>query len=429
MTHNHYYQKTVKRGAASIYVVVFTTLVLSIITLSFVRIMISEAEQTSNYDLSQSAYDSALAGVEDAKVAVLKYHQCLSDGVSANSAATPGTCPRIIYEMEQGIATKSCDVVRNVLGRAVGDGGEVMVQETNTNTENAATVLDQAYTCVTIEEELSDYRAFLNSDNRSRFVPIRANNNSIVNGFYFRWYSDVNGDPNNFMGSGLKPNDSSNAYKPPIVGLDIYQTDLNYSIGELSVNHGNVSGADGTDHAQLVFYPSLSSDATRKISKQDVLNASDKSYNNLSKVRCDTTPDELGFYCGVYIEFPPTYQGKSGNLRNPNTMFLRVTLPYGQPNTDFSISLCRDEGDCSSSSTDSLSFSAVQARIDSTGRANDLYRRVETRVELVDTGFPYPEFVIQLTGSDDLEKSFWVTRNCWSAEDGSTSECANNDDI
>ena len=55
-----------KKGATSIYIVAFTTMVLSILTISFVRIMVSEAQQTSNYDLSQSAYDSALAGIEDA---------------------------------------------------------------------------------------------------------------------------------------------------------------------------------------------------------------------------------------------------------------------------------------------------------------------------------------------------------------------------
>ena len=107
-----------RKGAASIYVVVFVTLILGILTISFVRIMLSEAVQTTNYDLSQSAYDSALAGVEDAKVALLKYHECLSSGTTTGSlTATPGSCSYIVAAMQQGIADKSCDVVANVLNR------------------------------------------------------------------------------------------------------------------------------------------------------------------------------------------------------------------------------------------------------------------------------------------------------------------------
>ena len=70
-----------KKGMASLYVVLFATILFGVITLSFVRIIISEVIQSSNDDLSQSAYDSALVGVEDAKIAVNRYYQCLSRGV------------------------------------------------------------------------------------------------------------------------------------------------------------------------------------------------------------------------------------------------------------------------------------------------------------------------------------------------------------
>ena len=60
-----------RRGGASIFIVAFTIIILSIIVLGFTRLIISEATKTSNTDLSQSAYDSALAGIEDAKIALL----------------------------------------------------------------------------------------------------------------------------------------------------------------------------------------------------------------------------------------------------------------------------------------------------------------------------------------------------------------------
>ena len=62
-----------KKGAASMYVVVIAALLFSVLTVSFIRIIVSESLRTANSELAQSAYDSALAGVEDAKTALMKY--------------------------------------------------------------------------------------------------------------------------------------------------------------------------------------------------------------------------------------------------------------------------------------------------------------------------------------------------------------------
>lgn len=426
------------------YVVVFTTLVLSVLTASFIRIMISEKQQTTNYDLSQSAYDSALAGVEDAKTAVLKYHKCLSDGFTKNSSAIPGTCGYIIYAMEDGIKNKSCDVVADVLHRTKESSGEVTIQETNTTATNSnASFMDQAYTCVTIEEELNDYRAYLDSNNRLRLVPLRSDNTSNIKGIQFQWYSEANASSRTtatkYMSNGkLQPNDVGNPYAPPVITFDIFQTDSesfynqkpNFTLGELSANNG--TGSNGTDHARLVLYPALSgSDLTNKINASLVLNQSDKNNNSPIKIKCDNAPNAAGFYCSTYIELPMTY--RLSNTRSPDSFFAMVTLPYGAPATDFSISLCTDSDGslCSATansganSTDGITtFSAVQAKIDSTGRANDLYRRVETRVETVDTGFPYPQYVLDV--ADDISKEMWVTKNCISVENGDGHTCSDN---
>lgn len=56
-----------ERGIVAIFVVIFSSLLLTLIAVSFTRLMILEQQQSLDNDLSQSALDSARAGVEDGK--------------------------------------------------------------------------------------------------------------------------------------------------------------------------------------------------------------------------------------------------------------------------------------------------------------------------------------------------------------------------
>ncbi len=420
---------TTKRGAVSIYAVVFLTLVFGIITLSFTRIIIGESIITVNTDLSKSAYDSAMAGVEDAKIAILKYHDCLSQGYTPNANSNVGSCQRIIYEMQKGIAESSCDVVTNTLGRETGDRGETIVQETQSKSNNgSASYMEQAYTCVKITEETDDYLTTLTNADSTRIIPLRSADLSQVNAIQFSWYSTANAgvDGEKYMIGGSDSNttlkDNSEKYAPPIIALEIFQTDSSggvpdFNVAELNVNNYN---SRGTDHAMLIFEP-RKGNAKNFVSKDSVYDHSDKYNNDMIQTQCNATSSPNGFACTVTIELPDTYRHTP---RVSATTFLKVNLPYKRPNTDISVALCKSVNDnaCSGYTT----LTGVQAAVDSTGRANDLYRRIETRIELVDLYYPYPEYALHLSGNDASDKNFYVTRNCWKSDkSGGAQGCAN----
>lgn len=436
-------QLKTKRGGVSLYIVVFMTLMFGVIALGFIRIVLNDAKETSNTDLYNSAYDSALAGIEDAKIALIKYHDCLSQGATPDSNASDGSCPKIVYEMQRSIAEDSCDVVQRVLARDQDDKDGVIIQETqDQNDDNSTAYMEQAYTCVKITEETPNYLTTLTKSDNTRIVPIHSADLAGVGAIQFGWFSNANatdyannagkGDSTKYMGGQLRG--GGTVYAPPVVTFEIFQTDTVsgnancpktggavpvtddspcFTIGELSTNNTNRSG---TDHALLMLYP-VKEDRNNTISAATVLDHSDKDNNDKIDIQCK--PDNNGYYCNATIILPDTFRHTQ---RATGTSFIKMTLPYDRPDTDISLFFCEGNGgDCSKTKN----LTGVQAAIDSVGRANDLYRRLEARVELVDLYYPYPEYALYLSGNSDINKSFYVTRNCWRANNGDVGYCSN----
>ena len=426
-----------KRGGASMFVVMFTMIILSIITIGFTRLIISEATKTTNTDLSQSAYDSALAGIEDAKMALLQYHSCLDKGYRANQNGN--TCQKLIYYMQEGIRKNDCSTVANVLHREAKEDtteNSVVIQETQWSDDpgNNTNML-QAYTCVTIQAELPDYRTTFDSTSRLRIIPIRSANHKDISMVRVKWYSKNNATTggtktcgNSFdNGLNLYPRNKCNGGEqaPPILSARLIQTAETFDLSELSVSRRYDSNANefkvATDTGQVFMVPKGlygRNTANTTITANTWGETANKGENTPNQVICKN--DE--WFCTVDLLLPNTFDNKSGTNKNDANTYLLVSLPYGSPNTDISVEVYSKNA---GGGYDINEFTGVQARIDSTGRANDLYRRVEARVELVDTYFAYPEFEISMRGGSEsvLKKSFYATFNCWKAEFGEQIDC------
>ncbi len=387
-----------KQGAASFYIVVFSTLILLIVATSFATIIISEIERASNDDLSQSAYDSALAGVEDAKLAFYNYQNCLAQDSMSEK------CVEIVNYMKK----VDCDMVGHILGRIdASDNEEVAIQETTTAKNN----MQQAYTCVKVETELEDYRSTLSNSVQYKVVKLKFQegvNASQIKKMKISWYTDddaatrrwqnISGTSGRVVFSSLSAGVSLPAV-PPTISVALVQTAQSFTLEQFEMTQGNT-----TNRGMIYLVPaSTAAQATGEVSDNRkgawnatenqnhigtsaFLGSNDKTATNLPyTVYCDFAG---AFACSTVIDIPEPV----GGARNDDTFMIVVALPYGKPTTDFAMEFycdteCATEvytdetGKETAQRTNRVNLSGVQVKVDSTGRANDLYRRVETRLE------------------------------------------------
>lgn len=427
--------KKFKRGAASFYIVALSTLVLVIIATSFATVILSETSRSENDELSQSAYDSALAGVEDAKIAFSNYRRCVEAGKKASTSKPAGTgtdvtCEDIIWWMQN----PDCYMVGHILGKIPKDETtEVAIGGTTITGSGGATTTNQAYTCVTIDTDLSDYRATLTSENMSQVIRagVADGGTNSVSRIKISWYS-VRADNHNFLQySNFRDGrvtfgalSSLPVAVPPTLEVQIVQTAESFTLSQFDVvesgrtNRGTVylvptstASTSGFSANSIAAW----NGSKNYVSAGQVVKTNDHTVSNKPfVVYCNPNSGDE-FYCSAEIELPGVIGGAA---RANDTFMIGVTLPYQKPNTDFAIELiCEDGGTCGGNKVDVntgdnvIQIKNTQVSIDSTGRANDLYRRVETRLETSDTAFGYgsPYYVLQILGNGGATKNITVT--------------------
>lgn len=404
-----------QRGAVSLFVVIFAALLITVVTVSFVRIMISDQQQATTTDLSQSAYDSAQAGVEDAKRVLLRY-QSLCNSADVTGCATALT----------KVNSSNCNDAVRTLTDVTQTGDEVKIQTGGSNT------LDQAYTCVKIHLDTIDYIGTLPA-NESKFIPLKVAAGTTFDTIQIQWFNSDDLSPNVGYKVNLQPLGSTSwpllsqgtggwpANRPSIMRTQFMQFSAISTTG-FKLSDFDSQNAESQSNANTLFlYPSGTSDIERsnvtatgvpgpekidiRIRDLHTIPKTPKAENTSPfAVTCSGNLITGGFACTAKLQLPTPIGG------GDRKAFLNLSALYNK--TNYRIMLLDSTKLCDQKTGEGdgcVKFNAVQPEIDSTGRANDLFRRVQTRVELTDVNFPYPNAAIDITGN--LCKDFTVTDN------------------
>ena len=375
-------RKIQQSGAVSLFSVIFATMLLSVLVAGFMRLMIRDQQQATNNDLSQSAYDAALAGVEDAK-------RVIRSAQAGNSRA---------YNALNDPDSEECTVIQRAGIAGVEGDSEVQVKSSDANGEK----FNQAYTCVNIAMDTPDYLYEAHED-KTWLVPLTATGE--YNKIAIEWYTreDSNGAVVGNPGGSTEslppraswgvtstiPGVTSSVSAPPIIRAQV-------------INPGeqiDLSALDLTGQTAFVRPVSVSSSATKPVevpvnlaSAPRVVGDGASGANSLYPVTCSAKflyNDE--YACRTVL----VLDGSISEAASSNA-FLRLSSIYSGAHVR--VTLLND--------TNAVSFHGVQPSVDSTGRANDLFRRVEARLQLGDD-FPYPEGVVDINGN--ICKDFSVT--------------------
>lgn len=365
-----------KKGAVSLFVVVFFSLLITVVTVGFIRITLKDTQHASTTDLSQSALDSAQAGVEDAKRALIRLgNLCgpLGDAAQCQSA-------------KDAMKSQECNVA--LQGVASPIGGEVKVVQQQSG--DTAEALDQAYTCVKITNLTDDYLGNLATD-ESRTIPLVGV--SEFDRVKIEWFSANNISANldnkvNLLSlSPSKPLIAKSDYptnRPPVMKAHLVQVGNSFKPSDIESPSNTASMYLYPVSGAIVLDKSLAfNDGARK--------TKDKSP---TPIECHASVNSATYACSIELTLPSVAKVDGYAL-------LQLTSIYNS--ADFKVTMCN--GSCSNINN-IVKFNSVQPEIDSTGRANDLFRRVRVRVEGTST-YPYPDSAVETAGN--LCKNFHVT--------------------
>ncbi len=366
-------------GFVSLFSVIFFTLLVSILTVGFLRIMVLEQQQSLDNDLSDSAHASAQSGIEDGKRAILKYQSL--------AAANP-----LKAQFNTALNSTACDAI---LGNAAITGA---LGITGSGNVVGNTQINQYYTCLNVQLNTPDYIGQKPAGS-SEYIPLRAV--GAFDQIKISWHLlsasggiDGDGQPK-ALASGpallplVNPTSPPNSWSQ--LGYPAYLRAQLYGYPSTGV----IDRAGLTQRSRTaLLVPATSGSAVINFGGADATpGVFDSAKATPNQVACNPVFTSFGSYdCTATLALP------AGLPSTTNVFFLRLTPIYGQ--THFRVQMYN------SSTNQVVNFSEVQPIVDSTGRAADVYRRLQARV-LVNEISNLPEFVVE--SADTICKNEEVT--------------------
>lgn len=361
-------------GATALIIVMFFTLLLTVLSVGFIQLMVQERRASQDNELSQGAYDAALAGAEDGK-RVLR--ACMNGDTRACTAINNNRCTTV---SDAGLVVDSPS-----------QGGTV-VQSVSNGSSSSTNGADfsQAYTCVVINRNTRDVKGILAEDS-SNIKALRPVAGKSFDRIVISWFMQEDASASKaYLTSGvttpLTKRVSWNSNTPPIIRTQLMQ----YADGSLKMDDLDTTAGSST----VYLYPKYPGAATSLSFAND-----NRRSGTLTPSKIACSRDFLsngGYACQATISLPTPVGGSANN----RVAFLRLTALYGSAN--YSLQL--------KNGSEIVEFEGVQPAVDSTGRAADVYRRVVERVEVSDQAAIdslYPRATVDT--NSDFCKNFIVT--------------------
>ena len=357
-------------GLVSILTVILFMIFVSILVVGFIKIMADEQRQATDNDLSASALTAAQSGVEDAKRVIL---YCLGGGLDLTDTAR---CNNLFGS---GRATDPCDSFKNAakgLFNSMGITYDLSSNEAIVGNPE----FNQYYTCLSVTSDPSSVQKTVAAD-KSEFIKLD------VNGPYdsveINWSdsSGTWGDRPLALGSDFTALSSWNngavdpKPRPPVLRVQV--------IPYPAV--GGITSLDAVEQASDSFFlvPATGATATSSISRAIDARPAPGSPRigsvPLAHTACTLGIGVSGYNCRMVI---------SGFTPAVDKYYLRLSLLYGVSSRVSVAPL---------NAGNPATFRNVQYVIDVTGRANDVYRRVQSRVSPESTAL-YPEYAVDTAG-------------------------------
>lgn len=360
--HNHkpYHSESDQRGAMAMFTVVFLALLLSIVTLSFVRLSVTEQRQASDDALTTRAYYAAESGLEDAKRAlVLQFDN--------NSGNDPDNLNADVCRPAE--INSPIDPAINVDGNAV-----------------LSDALQTYYTCQRINLTPPDYQAEIERW-ESITVPLSSapDSNGVPQTFNIveiEWHQqggDFNGD---YTLDSPDPSPNLPTFPDWNAGLGAG------GIGYPAMLRTQFFSTDITNTLRRVHFNSVAAVVRPATGGSAIPSITSSTYDeHVHNVDCQDSAVDGEYVCSARF---------SGfNNPSPRVYYLHLTALYRATNIKISLFEANDP----------RSMQDAQAIIDVTGQAGDVFRRIEARVGLTNV-YPLPDYAIW--SNEEICKDFTI---------------------